>query len=340
MKQETEKTTAASCIKSYLGRVRLPVLFFLFASLVFAGIFYLYNLPTEPVLYVFVLCGALGLPCLMGNFFHYRAKCLRLEEMRNSVTHKAPEFSGKETGPERLYQELVETLYQERMHLLSENDRVRTDLLDYYTLWLHQIKTPIFAMHLLLSQEEEPDRAELDMELFQIEQYTEMALSYLRVGSSSNDFVLKEYDVDEMVRRAVRKYARMFIRRRIPLRFEETHQKVVTDEKWFVFVVEQLLSNALKYTKEGSIAIYYSSDENSLIVEDTGIGIAAEDLPRVFEKGYTGYNGRSSCKSTGIGLYLCRRILDRLSHTIRLTSVPGKGTRVAIGLDRPKLDIE
>lgn len=114
--------------------------------------------------------------------------------------------------------------------------------------------------------------------------------------------------------------------------------RVLTDEKWLVFVLEQILSNALKYTKSGSIHIYLSPDApKTLVIEDTGIGIAPEDLPRIFEKGYTGCNGRADKRSTGIGLYLCRQIMEKLSHTIRIESEMGVGTKVYLGLDTVSL---
>jgi signal transduction histidine kinase len=172
------------------------------------------------------------------------------------------------------------------------------------------------------------------MELFKIEQYVDMVLQYLRIDSASTDYVLKKYSLDSIVRQAVRKYAKLFINKKICLDFSELNCEVLTDEKWLVFVVEQILSNSLKYTESGKISIYMDKEKNkTLVIEDTGIGIAEEDLPRVFEKGFTGYNGRTDKKSTGIGLYLCKRILTKLSHTISIESGIGHGTKVKIGLD-------
>ena len=171
-------------------------------------------------------------------------------------------------------------------------------------------------------------RKECEGELFKIEQYVEMVLQYLRLNSNINDFVLKEYSLDDMIRQAIHKYAPMFIRKKIALDYVPIETKVVTDEKWMVFVIEQILSNAIKYTAEGKVSIYMES--KMLIIEDTGIGILQEDLPREFEKGYTGYNGRSDKKSTGIGLYLCKEISKKLSHNLYVTSKIGVGTKVYI----------
>lgn len=153
----------------------------------------------------------------------------------------------------------------------------------------------------------------------------------------SADLELKRYDLLEIIRQAVRKYSRLFILQKMKLNLEEMDYQVLTDEKWLLFAIEQILSNALKYTKEGGISIYMAKDrKDTLVIEDTGIGINPEDLPRVVEKGFTGYNGRNHKKSTGLGLYLSKEILEKLNHTLTLESEVGKGTRVFIYLGRPE----
>ena len=138
----------------------------------------------------------------------------------------------------------------------------------------------------------------------------------------------------------IHKFARIFIGKKLSLEYQEVSETVLTDEKWLGFVLGQILSNALKYTKKGKISIYMSkSRPHTLVIEDTGIGIRAEDLPRVFEKGFTGYNGREENRSTGIGLYLCGKIMKRLDHGIRIESELGKGTKVFLELGRKKMDL-
>ena len=176
------------------------------------------------------------------------------------------------------------------------------------------------------------------MELFKIEQYVEMVLTYLRMESMSSDMVLQWYAADDIVKQAVKKYSQLFILKKIALRMDMPEEMILTDEKWLAFVVEQILSNALKYTSEGTVSIYMK--EKELVIEDTGIGIQEEDVPRVFEKGFTGFNGRRDKKSTGIGLYLCKTILDRLGHGIRIESKVGEGTKVFLYLERNVLDPE
>ena len=162
---------------------------------------------------------------------------------------------------------------------------------------------------------------------------------FLRLDSASTDYVIQEYDLDRIVKQAVKKYASQFINKKIQLRYHPLNTTVLTDEKWLLFVLEQVLSNALKYTPSGSVAIDLESPK-TLCIRDTGIGIAPEDLPRVFEKGYTGYNGRSDKKASGIGLYLCRRICRNLGHTITANSSLESGTVIRIQLERKKVEFE
>ena len=237
-------------------------------------------------------------------------------------------------------QELAKELYQAKQELISKNRIAKKELLDYYGMWVHQIKTPIAALDILLQNTErmlyQLDEKEMmqkaisvsdmKMELFKIEQYVEMALNYLRVEDISSDLVFKKQELDDMVCQVIRKYAKIFISKKIKMDFKPTKACIVTDEKWFIFVLEQLISNALKYTKKGQISIYMK--EKSLVIEDTGIGIPAEDLPRIFEKGFTGYNGRENKKSTGIGLYLCKNIMDKLQWNITVDSEVGSGTKI------------
>ena len=206
-------------------------------------------------------------------------------------------------------------------------------MLDYYTLWAHQIKTPIASMRLSLQQEDTPKARQLMQELSRAEQYVGMVMVYLRLTDGGSDFVLRTCDLDAIVRQAVRRFAGEFITRKLKLCYEPLNAACVTDEKWLLFVVEQVLSNALKYTREGSITITMEHPK-TLVIRDTGIGIAPEDLPRIFEKGYTGYNGRGDQKASGLGLYLCRTICRKLGHSITAESAPDEGTAIRIGLSQ------
>ncbi|WP_373482831.1 sensor histidine kinase [Acetobacterium sp.] len=316
------------------SRIKVIAAFVLF-MMVFALVYALYYLPLEPIVYSAELVTALAVIFTGLDFWRFYQKHQRLTAAINAATAGVGELPKPRDLLESDYQTLIRVLAENRAELISQFDNRQTDMIDYYTLWAHQIKTPISAIGLLL-QTEEGDRERTrayGQELFKIEQYVEMVLQYLRLESMSSDLILVEYDLADIVRQAVKKYGIIFINKKIALELAELNCRVLTDEKWLVFVLEQLISNALKYTNQGKISIYLDDQsEKTLIIEDTGVGIRAEDIARIFDRGFTGYNGRMDKKSTGIGLYLCQQVLDKLSHTITVTSQVGQGTRVSIDL--------
>lgn len=316
---------------SYLKRQYKLILMLSLFAVVFAAVFSLYDFPAEAVAYAAVLCLVLGLVLFAAGYCRYVRRHRELTRLLQNVQEAAFQLPPPSGALEADYQALLRAVCADRAGIAAAGESARQEMLDYYTLWAHQIKTPIAAMNLLLT-EETPDRAALSAELLKTEEYVEMVLSYLRLGCETTDLVLRRCALDEIVRSAIRKYARLFILKKITLEFHETLRTVLTDEKWLGFVIGQVLSNALKYTPEGGM-IRICGDGTTLTVADSGIGIRDEDLPRIFEKGFTGYNGRLDRKSTGIGLYLCRRILDRLGHDITVTSRPGQGTIVRLLLD-------
>ncbi|HIS44703.1 MAG TPA: sensor histidine kinase [Candidatus Scatomorpha merdigallinarum] len=297
-------------------------------TLIFALVFSLYELPTEAVLYASGLCFVLGAGLLGYSYYLYRRRCRTLETLQRSICVSSDGLPAPEDRIEELYQELIYVLSDERSRIEAVYEGEKRDANDYYAMWAHQIKTPISAMQLLLQQSEVPDRNALSAELLRVEQYVEMVLSYQKLEGGGSDFVLRKRSLDGIVRTCLRKYARLFIMKKLPLDFRETHMTVYTDEKWLAFMIEQILSNSLKYTSTGGISIY--AEGKALVIEDTGIGIAAEDLPRLGERGYTGYNGHEDKKSTGLGLYLCRTICEKLGHRLEIESTPGQGTRVKL----------
>ena len=318
-------------ISKYIKQYIKPILLFILFTLVFSLVFVLYNISTEPVIYASLLCCFIGLICICINFINYYIKHKALYKLHNEIYISLNNLPTPKNLIEDDYTNLILNLNDEYKNFISKSDNAQKDMIDYYTMWVHQIKTPISAMKLLIQTSECEVSSDLSSELFKIEQYVEMALHYSRLDSDTTDFVIRKISLDEIVREAVRKYAKLFIRKKIRLDYQPLNIEVLTDEKWLEFVIEQILSNAVKYTPKGTVSIYMEN-EDTLIIEDTGIGIRAEDLPRVCERGYTGYNGHSDKRSTGIGLYLCRRVLEQMSHSIEIESEMGKGTRVKIGL--------
>lgn len=257
-------------------------------------------------------------------------RCKNLRRISGEVTFSLENLETPWNPLEQEYQNLLHLLLEEKNRKENEWQKKERDLSEYYTMWVHQIKTPIAALKLLLEEKNtEGENVEELGELFSIEQYVKMALQYTKLDGETTDFVFQRVPLDKVVRQAVRQYARQFIHKKIRLEYEEIDVSVLTDEKWLEFVLEQLLSNAIKYTERGSITI--SMENDCLVIADTGIGIRAEDIPRVTERGYTGYNGHADKRSTGIGLYLCQRILKKLGHSFSIESKEGEGTRVLIG---------
>lgn len=308
-------------------------------SAVFALIFWLYRLPLAAVFYSVLICFFIGAVWIGSDFNVYRAKRLTLKRLLDEITLTAENLPPPRTAEEAAYQELIKTLFDFKQALANEMNEKYADMVDYYTLWAHQIKTPIAAMRLTLQSGEMSQSRELSEDLQRIEQYVEMVLCYLRLDSESKDFLIKKYDLDSIIKQAVRKFSSQFIRRKIKLVYEPVGVTVLTDEKWLLFVLEQVLSNALKYTKSGEIEITLEAPK-TVCIRDTGIGIAPEDISRIFEKGYTGYNGRTDKKASGIGLYLCRQICGRLGHKITASSQVGKGTLIKIDLAEADVEIE
>lgn len=327
-------------IFSFLKIRKMPIIIFTGIVVIFGILFYLYDIPFDAIIYgcelSFVWCAV----CLFIDFYKYYKRHKLLHINREQFFDDAEQLPEHMDIIEYDYQELAKKLYQAKQELISKNRIAKKELLDYYGMWVHQIKTPIAALDILLQNTErmlyQLDEKEMmqkaisvsdmKMELFKIEQYVEMALNYLRVEDISSDLVFKKHELDDMVRQVIRKYAKIFISKKIKIDFKLTKACIVTDEKWFIFVLEQIISNALKYIKKGQIFIYMK--EKSLVIEDTGIGIPAEDLPRIFEKGFTGYNGRENKKSTGIGLYLCKNIMDKLQWNITVDLEVGSGTKI------------
>lgn len=344
-------------IRIYLRQQKRQNLILLLFCVIFCLIFLLYQLPPVALVYPFLLLALVWLGVTGVDMYrvykHYTSLRRALEaaeqevgkgqsqgtcdwDLLQELLEQQEDNGDWECG---FYRNMVSRLLQERREQLDAIKYRDQDTVDYYTTWVHQIKTPIAAMGLILQQEDTEDSRRLSGELQRIEQYVDMVLTYLRLGSRETDYVFKHVNLDKLLRECIRKYAGQFIRRHLTLDYHGMDCQVLTDEKWLAFVVEQVLSNALKYTKSGSVSIYLEPP-CTLCIRDTGIGIAPEDLPRIFEKGYTGYNGRSDKKATGLGLYLCRQICDRLKHTITARSVPGEGTTVCIGLGREVLEIE
>ena len=315
--------------KETLRRNREAIMVFVAMTTGNAVIFTLYGISLEPLLYSAVLAFILLLALLVRRFFREKRRSLERASAEVSITASWRTLPEADSLAEEEYQNMIALLGAELERLAAEADAERQDMLDYYTAWVHQIKTPIAVMRLKLSQDTAEHHA-LRGELQRIEQYVDMVLQYVRISSGSNDLVIREYALDELIREAIRKQATQFVQKRLRLCYTPMEAVIVTDQKWFVCILDQLLSNAVKYTNEGTVTVEFR--EGLLKISDTGIGIAAEDLPRIFEKGYTGSNGRLEQKSSGLGLYLAKKSADLLSIPLRAESTVGGGSTFTLDL--------
>ena len=219
-----------------------------------------------------------------------------------------------------------ERLLNENKNLKSEMLNQKDDLNAYFLMWLHQIKTPMTVSKLLLDKPDENTASKLKMQLMYIEQYINMAMNYLKMIDHSTDMDITEVNLDDIIKDLLKKYSLLFIHNHISLDYQSNAKYVVSDSKWLSILIEQILSNALKYTENGKISIQYLEDEHALEIKDTGIGIRSEDIPKIFDRGYSGFNGRMNEKSSGLGLYLARKISERLNIQIEVESKLSKGS--------------
>ena len=241
-----------------------------------------------------------------------------------------------ETPLELVLSQKLATSQQAQREQTTVSLETYNDLMDYYTLWVHQIKTPIAASQLLVKNIEDSDlRQQMEQELFKIDSYANVVLQYLRLESFHDDLVLKRVPLEELVKEVVRKYAIFFIQKGLTVDLHDLDVAVITDRKWLLVIIEQLLSNSLKYTSSGGIEIFFK--DQTLFMKDSGIGIKDSDILRVFERGFSGYNGHLTQQSSGLGLYLSKKIADQLGHQIQMTSQVGQGTTVAIHFEEKKL---
>ena len=315
---------------SYIrSRVKAIVLCILIVG-AFSAVYLLFEMPVVVVTYPLILSIMIGGVALAIDYIAYRRRHIML-------THE--EMPAPADRLEEDYQQIIAKLQEEAKLSSAHATEEYNNMIDYYTVWAHQIKTPIAAMQLSLQSEDTETARKLTSDLNRIEEYVEMVLTFLRLDSDSTDYLIREYDLDGIIRTSVRKFSREFILKKLTLDYKPVNYTVLTDEKWLTFVIEQIISNAVKYTSEGGVHIYM--DEPGILhISDTGIGISAEDLPRIFENGYTGFNGREDKRASGIGLYLCTRITDNLGHTISAESQPGRGTTIILDFRTTRLVTE
>lgn len=320
-------------IRAYFKSQRKVLLSILFASVTFSILMFLLNNNPSDILYGVLLYLIVMIGYLLVDSYRFFKRYQELLQLVEDTSLGDKQLPDTKEPMEQLYTQIIQKQIEVIRDALSQMDKQAKENEEYYTLWIHQIKTPISAMYFVLENMEDiPQKVVLELELFKVEQYIELALQFIKIKNLEADLVINTYPLKDMINQSVRKYSTLFIQKGLGVNVSDCDKIVTTDSKWFCFILEQILSNAIKYTTNGSIHIYALEEEKKTIltIEDSGIGIKKEDIKRVFEKGYTGFNGRMDKKASGIGLYLVKKVSIALNHQITIESDVSKGTKVHI----------
>ena len=319
---------------------KYPIIIWMTTCAIFAVLLVLLRFPLNALLYGIALSGLVVGIWLLRQWFKLKQHHSLLTSLNAVSIHqairKADENDLLLQASLAHYQEAAKgqaEMQQAYQHYLSEQK-------DYFTLWLHQIKTPIASISLLLQQETiEESRQTIKDELLYLTDYTHMGLNYLKLADTGHELDLTTLAVDPLVKNVLKKYASLFIYQQIKINYAPLQLNVLSDAKWLQVLLEQIISNSLKYTPQGGEITIAVIDETKIMIKDTGIGIHANDLPKIFEKGYSGLNGRMQDKSSGLGLFLARKICQRLNYSLTIESEVGRGTSVFIETARDEIEV-
>lgn len=285
------------------------------------------------LLIVWFLCFA-GMEA--AGFFRCRSHIQELESIMNGLDKK---YLFAECVPktksiyERKLLDLSRRAGKAMIEAVSDARTAQKEYQEYVESWVHEIKTPITAAGLICRSADPVTRRKISQELVQIEAHVERALFYARAESPEKDFLIRPSGLAEIAEKAIDRFRTLLIQNSVRIEMKNMEQTVYTDEKWMIFILGQLLQNAVRYRNENPVLTLSARQlgkQVQLTVADNGIGIPAHELTRVFDRGFTGSNGRSRGGSTGMGLYLCRKLADCLEIDLKITSEVEKETKVTL----------
>lgn len=318
-------------------RQRIPLLLIHFLCMAGLSLFLIVNGNSidSVILVLFVWIAVLGI-------YLYQAYVRRKQQMKKLLTlaerlkerYLISEVMDKpEQADDRVFYQVLKMADKSMLENIEEIRRERTEYKEYIEEWIHEIKTPIAAMKLICENNRSDVTKELLVELEKTNRFTEQALYYARSEHTEKDYYVREIRLFDVVHQAIADNKYLLLKNSVTIDLQETDDTVFSDEKWLCFILNQLIVNAAKYKSENPvIRIYVKYEKNITIlcIQDNGIGIDAADMPRIFEKGFTGKNGRNAAQNaTGIGLYLCRRLCDKLGMGICAES-SGRGTQMLL----------
>jgi len=332
--------------RNFLGDRIFLILFYFIVMLFISLVVYFNNvvkISIENIAYINIVGFIMFILYLIFEYLknkrYYDVIKYIIENQEENIINSLPRPLNYE---QRLYQELIIKVNEEFNIRMDELYEGKKENVDFMNSWVHEIKTPISACRLVIEnsiyKSKEETLSNLEDEIDYIENYVEQALYYSRLDSFSKDYLINEIDMNSLIIQLVKKHAKEFIGKKIKVEISNLKFTIYSDKKWLFFILDQILSNSLKYTaNNGFIKIsgVLNSSGKQLMIQDNGIGIKAEDINRVFDKGFTGYNGREDFKATGIGLYLSKNLATKLGHHITIESKHSEFTRVTVHF--PKL---
>lgn len=326
-------------IRSYIKEKIITIVLVLFALGTIEIFFMAY--PIGIFLKIYVPIAVIG-SLAAGLFYEYSVKKKYYSHMQNMMEQLDEAYLITELVSEPDFVEgkiLRDTLQQADKSMIEHVNRykhLQEDYKEYIELWIHEIKIPIAASKMVIENNKNDATRSIDEELDKVENFVEQALFYARSSTVEKDYYIRKARLKEIVNDSIKKNKNILIQEKIKIELHDLDLEVYTDSKWVVFILNQLIQNSVKYREHNcrsEIRITAEQKKESVVlyVKDNGIGIPQGDLARVFEKGFTGTNGRlSNRKSTGIGLYLCRNLCEKLGIGIGMDSAPGEGTQIRL----------
>ena len=289
----------------------------------------------QTVLFILVVWLIVLASCLLLFYFSRKKYLNKLLDMTEQLKERylLPEIMQEpERADEQVFYQIMKMAEKSMLERIGEVQRERKEYKEYIEQWIHEVKTPITAIKLICENNRCSFTRELMAELENINRFTEQALYYARSEHTEKDYSVREINLSDVVHGAIADNKYLLRQNNVAVTVEDVEYSIYSDDKWLRFILDQLISNAVKYRADQPVLHFFTVKENDSIilsVEDNGIGIPQSDLPRIFEKGFTGQNGRTIRSSTGIGLYLCRRLCDKLGIGISASS-EGKGTAISL----------
>lgn len=337
---EWESISKTKKLRALLFWAKYPLIFWGLTSAIFTILLVFLNFPLFVSAYAVGLSGLVLAVWLVRLWYQLKEKHQALRQLDEASLQALRKQTDDNDLLMQTYLEQTEELLKEQALERQQFHQHLEEQKDYFTLWLHQIKTPISSISLILQQDTvEASSQKIKHELIYLNDYTHMGLNYLKLADTGHELDLASVDVDTLIRNILKKYASLFIYNHIQINYAPLNLQVLSDAKWLQVLLEQILSNALKYTPAGGEITIAVENDHQLVIKDTGIGIHPNDLPKIFEKGYSGLNGRMQEKSTGLGLFLARKICQRLNYSLSIESEVGKGTIVYLETGRDAIEL-